>query len=414
MAANALLKKRMADLGLTQEELAARMNDVILKVTGRPGDVSDRTVRNLLSGSTVRPIARTCAALEAVFSCHVEDLGFKPPRSAAPQEDPVRRRTFMASAAGTATAGLAPALVGPKRVGSSDVARLETKFAAIIAEDHRYGGLVSTETRASAMAGEALSLLQRGSTSQRVRNKLYASAAGFTSSAMWAAIDGRRFNEAQRYLDRASTLAAMSGDATIMFRIWSHAGTLYRHLGRPIDALAANDVARGLPVARRDPMFASLGHSRHAAILGLTRDSVAVERSIARAQTSYSRADPDAQRPAWITAFYDQAEIESLALTAYLALGDFERAEAHAHRGIARLRPHMRRSRAIATARLAHAQLGQGDVDAAVATAVGTHSTHPRVTRMLEEFGNKLSIQAPRSDAAKSWNDHASTRRDAS
>lgn len=259
MAANALLKKRMADLGLTQEELAARMNDVILKVTGRPGDVSDRTVRNLLSGSTVRPIARTCAALEAVFSCHVEDLGFKPPRSAAPQEDPVRRRTFMASAAGTATAGLAPALVGPKRVGSSDVARLETKFAAIIAEDHRYGGLVSTETRASAMAGEALSLLQRGSTSQRVRNKLYASAAGFTSSAMWAAIDGRRFNEAQRYLDRASTLAAMSGDATIMFRIWSHAGTLYRHLGRPIDALAANDVARGLPVARRDPMFASSG-----------------------------------------------------------------------------------------------------------------------------------------------------------
>ncbi|WP_435134887.1 helix-turn-helix transcriptional regulator [Actinacidiphila sp. bgisy144] len=414
MAANATLKKRMADLGLTQEELANRMNDAILKITGRPGEVSDRTIRNLLSGSTVRPIARTCAALEAVFGCPVEDLGFEPPRSAARQEDPVRRRTFIASAAGTATAGLAPSLGAPKRVGAGDVARLEAKFASIIAEDHKYGGLVSTETRACALAGEALSLLQRGSAGQRVRNNLYASAAGFMSSAMWAAIDGRRFNEAQRYLDRASTLAAMSGDTTITFRIWSHAGTLYRHLGRPVDALAANDVARGLPIARRDPMFTSLGHARHAAILGLTKDAVAVERAIGCAQSAYSRADPEAQRPTWITAFYDQAEIESLALTACLALGDFEQAEAHAHRGIARLRPHMRRSRAIATARLAHAQLGQGDIDAAVATAVSTPSTHPRVARMLQEFGNKLSVQAPHSRAAKDWNDRTSTRRDTS
>lgn len=413
MGVNLVLKARMDELGVTQEEFAARMNDALAQITGRPGDVTDRTVRNLLSGSTRRPIGRTCAALEMVLGCSVEDLGFESPRSAAPREvDPLQRRTFMTSATGTAAAALASGLGSTKRIGRSDVARLEDKFAAIIDQDHKYGGLISIETRASALAGEALSLLQRGSTSQRVRSSLYAAAASFTSSALWAAIDGRRFNEAQRYLDRASTLAAMSGDAAIQFRIWSHAGSLYRHLGRPIDALAANDVARGLPITRRDPLFASLGHARHAAILGLTHDAVAVERAIGTARAAYGRADLGERRPTWMTAFFGQAEIESLALTAHLALGNYAQAEAHAHRGISLLRPHMVRSRAIATARLAHAQLGQGDLEPAVATAAGARIAHPRVARMLDDFGTKLRTVAPNSRAARSWDEQTADRKD--
>ncbi|MFI8850971.1 helix-turn-helix domain-containing protein [Streptomyces sp. NPDC053499] len=413
MGANAILRQRIEQLGLTQEELAGRMNDALFEMTGRPGDVSDRTVRNLLSGNTKRPIGRTCAALEKVLGCSVEDLGFSPPRSAVRREDPVQRRTFMTSATGAAAAAV-PGLAAPRRVGQSDVARLEARFAAIIDQDHKYGGRRSIETRASALAGEALSLLQRGTVGQRVRSNLYACAASFTSSALWAAIDGRRFNEAQRYHDRASSLAAMSGDPTIQFRIWSHAGSLYRHLGRPIDALAANDVARKLPITRRDPLFASLGHARHAAILGLTNDATAVERAIEHAQLAYSRSDPDEKRPTWMNAFYGQAEIESLALTAHLALGDYERAEAHAHRSISLLRPRMVRSRAIATARLAHAQLGQRELDPACATARQVQIEHPRVVRMLQDFGNKLHAMAPQSEAARAWNEYTNSGRDAS
>ncbi|MEU1803887.1 helix-turn-helix transcriptional regulator [Streptomyces sp. NPDC019937] len=415
MGVNVILKRRMAELGLTQHEFAARMNDAIEEITGKPGDVSDRTVRNLVNGRTKRPIGRTCAALEKVFGRSVEDLGFTSPRTASPQEDPVRRRTFMTSAAGTATAAVVPGLAAPQRVGQSDVKRLEIKFAAIIAQDHRYGGRVGIETQAAALAEEALSLLQRGTTSQRVRNSIYACAASFTSSALWAAIDGRRFDEAQRYMGRASILAAMSGDLTIQFRIWSHAGSLYRHLGRPIDALAANDVARGLPLTRRDPLFASLGHARHAAIYGLTRDAVAVERAIGQAQAAFGRADPGIDRPAWMTAFFGQAEIESLALTAHLGLGNFAQAEAHAHRSIGLLRPHLLRSRAIATARLAQAQLGQGDLEPAVSTAMTVPTgSHPRVTRMLDAFGDKLRSTAPQSEAARTWDAYTDCRRDAS
>jgi tetratricopeptide (TPR) repeat protein len=227
---------------------------------------------------------------------------------------------------------------------------------------------------------------------------------------MWAAIDGRRFDTAQRHFDRAASLAAFSGDSTIQFRIWSHAGSLYRHMARPVDALAANDVARRLPVARRDPLFASLGHARHAAIHGLTGDAGAVRQAVGHAQNALLQADPDEQRPVWITAFYDQAELENLAVAAHLALGDYEGAEARAHRSLALLRPEMRRTRAITTARLAHAQLGQGDLEPAVTTAMSIPADptgqHPRVTGMLHDFGSALSLTARSSPHARTWDQY--------
>ncbi|WP_329139392.1 hypothetical protein [Streptomyces sp. NBC_01476] len=228
---------------------------------------------------------------------------------------------------------------------------------------------------------------------------------------MWAAIDGRRFDSAQRHFDRASSLAVMSGNQAIQFRIWSHAGSLYRHLGRPTDALAANDVARGLPIARRDPMFASLGHARHAAIHGLTGNVRAVRQTITAAQDALLRADPGMDRPVWFTAFYDQAELENLALAAHLALGSYADAEAHAHRSLALLRPEMHRTRAITTARLARAQLGQGDLEPAVTTAMSIPSestaNHPRITGMLDDFGTTMQVMAPRSPLVQTWNQFA-------
>ncbi|MEV8330357.1 helix-turn-helix transcriptional regulator [Streptomyces niveus] len=416
MEDNQSLKRRMAEAGFTQEELAEAVN-ADLRAAGYEGSVSDRTVRNWLTGKTRWPHRRQRAALEAVFNCPAVELGFVPRRGEpsssgmASPEDAVLRRHFISVSTGTALASVAQ-----QRVGASDVQRLLSKFAVLIASDHRYGGKLTIETQASALAGEALSLQARGTASQRVRGALYGCAASFTSSAMWAAIDGRRFDAAQRHFDRASSLAAMSGDPTIQFRIWSHAGSLYRHLARPADALAANDVARNLPIARRDPMFASLGHARHAAIHGLTGDPRAVRQALGHAQDALQQADPHEQRPMWLNAFYDQAELENLALAAYLSLGNYEDAEAHAHRSLALVRPEMRRTRAITTTRLAHAQLGQGDLEPAVATAISVPTDpigqHPRVLGMLSDFGNALRIAAPTSPFTRTWTEyvHASQR----
>jgi tetratricopeptide (TPR) repeat protein len=324
---------------------------------------------------------------------------------AARPEHSVKRRNFLALATGTAVS-VSPSLVAPRRIGATEIHLLNAQFADIVANDHEHGGRLSIEARAIEMANRALALQNAGTASQRVRNGLYGCAAAFTSSAMWAAIDGRRFDAALKHHERAASLAAMSGDVSIQFRIWSHVGSLYRHMRRPDDAIAANDVARALSIARHDPLFASLAHARQAAILGLTGDRLAVQRAIGRAQDALDSAEQGGHRPLWITAFYDQAELDSLAVAAHLSLGDHARAEAHAHRSLTMLRPTMHRTRAITTARLAHAQLGQGDFDPALATVMTIGSgeaTHPRVAGLLTSFGSKLNAKVPHSDLARTW-----------
>ncbi|MQS11828.1 helix-turn-helix transcriptional regulator [Streptomyces kaniharaensis] len=415
MVANILLRRRMAERRMTKAELACEVNNEIEMLTGKAGTVSERTIHNWLTGATRWPPAKIRHALKAVFGCSLEELGFVPTsRTRTTPEEDVRRRDFMTAVGGSvlAAAATTAASTTSRRIGTADIERLQFRFAEVIASDHRLGGRLSIESQAAALADAALALQEHGIATQRIRSALYACAASFTSSAMWAAIDGRRFDAALRHHQKAAYLAAMSGDFSIQFRIWSHAGSLYRHLGRPGDALAANDVARNLPITRRDPLFASLGHARHAAIHGLTGDVNAVRRSLGRVQEALDRADPSAPRPLWIAAFYDQAELDSLALAAHLSAGNWEDAEAHAHRSLAGLRDTMQRSRAITTVRLAQAQLGQGDFEHAVSTAMAVPtevSNHPRITGMLTVFGAKLDDLAVGSSPARDWAEYAHT-----
>ncbi|CAM5228310.1 hypothetical protein SMICM304S_01716 [Streptomyces microflavus] len=281
----------------------------------------------------------------------------------------MKRRTLVGGIAAAAAAAAAPGTASPRRIGMSDVNRLNKRFAEIIASDHRHGGQPGIEERAAALADEALNLQNAGSATQRVRSSLYASGAAFRSSAMWAAIDGRRYDVAKAHMREAQSLAEMSGDQAIKFRIWSHAGTMYRHMGRPADACAANDVARNLHLTRRDPLFACLGHARQAATLGLTGDSSAERHALGCAQDALERADPDLARPVWMAAVHDGAELETLALSAHLRLGNFEQAESHAHRRPDPAPPSVQRDRAITPPGSAARPAGQGEPAARVGGA---------------------------------------------
>ncbi|WP_180685960.1 XRE family transcriptional regulator [Streptomyces gossypiisoli] len=422
---NRVLEAWMAEHGYSSNSLADAVNSALERLTGRPGGLDGSSVRAWKAGRVTWPKSATRTALEDVSGLPAVALGFVPrgrtPSTPAPpqQEDPdMKRRTLVGGiAAAAAAAAAAPGTAAPRRIGMTDVDRLNTRFAKIIASDHRHGGQLGIEQWAATLADEALNLQNAGSATQRVRSSLYASAAAFRSSAMWAAIDGRRYGDAKAHMREAQALAEMSGDQAIKFRIWSHAGAMYRHMGRPADALAANDVARNLHITRRDPLFASLGLARQAAIHGTAQDRAGTRRAIDQAQDAMLRADPDEYRPVWMLAFYDQAELDSLALSAYLALGDYPTAEFHAHRCLSALRPHMVRSRAITTTRLAHAQLAQGAADAATSTAmkvpVDAATQHARVSRMLQEFGAALRATAPGSSTVQTWTEHTAAWRTA-
>ncbi|MCY0932155.1 XRE family transcriptional regulator [Streptomyces sp. H27-H1] len=412
---NRALAAWMLEKGYSSRELADLVNRTVGELTGKLGGLDDSSIRAWRSGRVRCPKGAQLAALELIGGRTAGALGFvrrTRPRKCT-QEPSMERRNFMTTAVAVVAGSVATApaaAASPRRVGMADVALIHQRFADIIASDHRHGGQRSIEQQAAELADEALTLQASGSASQRVRASLYGSAASFRSSAMWAAIDGRRFDGAVVHMREAQALAEMSGDQAIKFRIWSHAGTMYRHMGRPAEAAAANDVARNLSLTRRDPMFASLGLARGAAIHAAAGDRRAVRRSFGQAQEAMCRADRSEVRPVWLNAFYDEAEIDSLALSAYLSLGDWAMAEAHGHRCLAGLRPHMVRSRAITTTRLARAQLEQGEVESALTTAVQVPADaatgHPRVALMLDQFGQRLRQVAPRSRQAAVWQAH--------
>lgn len=414
----------MTEHGYSSNSLADAVNRAVEQLTGHVGGLDGSSVRAWKAGRVTWPKSATRKALEVVTGLPAVALGFVPrgrpsptPASSQQEEPDMKRRTLVGGIAAAAAAAATPGTASPRRIGMSDVNRLNKRFAEIIASDHRHGGQPGIEERAAVLADEALNLQNAGSATQRVRSSLYASGAAFRSSAMWAAIDGRRYDVAKVHMREAQALAEMSGDQAIKFRIWSHAGTMYRHMGRPADACAANDVARNLHLTRRDPLFASLGLARQGAIHGTAQNRTDTRRAFEQAQDAMLRADPADHRPVWLLAFYDQAELDSLALSAYLALGDHPTAEYHAHRCLASLRPHMVRSRAITTTRLAHALLAQGAAEAATATAMkvpaDAATRHARVSRMLQEFGAALRATAPRSATVQTWTEHTTTWRTA-
>ncbi|CAM5516012.1 Tetratricopeptide repeat protein OS=Streptomyces tendae OX=1932 GN=F3L20_27365 PE=4 SV=1 [Streptomyces tendae] len=415
-ARNTVLEAWMDEHGYSSNSLADAVNEAIESLTGRPGGLDGSSVRDWKAGRVRWPKSVTRTALEHITGLPASALGFVPrgkttKAPAPPQEDPMKRRLFVSGVTASALAAAAPATNTERRIGMSDVHRLQQRFTEVIARDHRHGGQLTIEQHAATLADSALALQESGNATQRVRNYLYGCAAAFRSSAMWAAIDGRRFDIAISHMREAQALAEMSGDQTIKFRIWSHAGTMYRHIGRPAQALAANNVARGLHITRRDPLFASLGLARQMAIHGASGDRASTRRAYDDAQDAMNRADPQDSRPVWLNAFYDQAELDALALSANISLGDWERAEYHAYRCLAGLRPHMIRSKAITMTRLARAQLEQGAVEDAANTAMSvSHEVaiqHPRVALMLNDFGGRLNIIAPQSTAADTWHEHA-------
>ncbi|MEU1130134.1 helix-turn-helix transcriptional regulator [Streptomyces sp. NPDC005900] len=412
MGANTILRARMGELGLTQEELARRMNAALAEITGRPGDVSARTIRNLLNGTSRRPIGRTRAALERVFDSPAEDLGFSAPRTThLPQEDPVRRRTFITSATG-ATAAAAPLMAQRRAVGMSDVARAAAGMNALVEADDLQGGRVESE-KAALRGRDAVLELQQRNAGERVRRSLYALAAEYTTIAAWSCIDLRDLDQAQRHLNESATYAGLSQDGPTEMRVWINLSMLaYQRRNWP-EALVAAQAAQASSAARRDPFFGSLGRVRAALAYSALGDGRIATRCLGSAQDAFTKA-PERERPRW-TAFYGQAELDHLAAVVHYNNGCHAPAEAMAHRALARIPTAFRRNRALATAQLALAQLHQGEPEQAAATArdvfsiMGGDRLPGRMRTLVGDFHRGLFVLAPSTSYARNWAERMQT-----
>jgi hypothetical protein len=422
---NQALQAWMSQHGVTAAKLAVLVNDAMGQFAGKTGSITERTVRRWLSGEFAWPRGRSRLALETVTGLPAARLGFvlqghKPaPSARASQEAPVDRRAFVTATAGTALAVSTPNAVAAPRaaarptVGHSDVQRLRNRLAELWAQDDKHGGGPELEELANREVQRTLGLQQNGAATGRVRSRLYALAASFTATAMWGAVDSGRLTDAQRYLEQAVTLAGLSGDGQVQHQTWRYAAMLADQRGRHADAIAAAEAAMLTVAHRRDPLYASLSHARLALAAASAGDRKRSLLALDRAANAFDRADPDAPRPASMD-FYTLGEVHGLTGITHHRLGRPDEAEYHAHRCLASLRPDQHRNRAYYTAVAAIAQLSQGDVEQATATAsavVSPPGTTPtgRVPRLLGTFTSALNMKAPGAPVTREWNERART-----
>ncbi|MGW4079408.1 hypothetical protein ACWELB_39050 [Streptomyces asiaticus] len=112
--------------------------------------------------------------------------------------------------------------------------------------------------------------------------------------------------------------------------------------------MAAAQRAQASAITRRDPLFTSLAMARLAVNHAELGDGRNTMRYLDLAQRALERADPHRHRhrPTWID-FYDQAELDHLAMLAHVHLQHWPDAEKHAHRSLAYLRPDLKRNSAV-------------------------------------------------------------------
>jgi tetratricopeptide (TPR) repeat protein len=402
-------------------ELADAVNDAIGDFTSRRGTTTERTVFRWLSGENRWPQERQRRGLEAVTGLAVTALGFVPrgkpkPLPALPEDPDVRRRQFFGTAVGTAAAAAIslapPASARPSRIGTSDVIRLRDDVERLGALDAERGGH-GLEQAALDGAAEALRL-QKQSTTQRVRQRLFALASDFTATASWSLIDAGQLDGAGRHLDRALTLAGLAQDSDMAMQVWNLRAMLARQRRDYPEAVASSQAAQATAIVRRSALHSSLAHARTAVGLAHCGETRAALGCIGRAEDALSKTDLARPRATWI-AFYGPAELYSLTAIVRDVVGHPAEAEAASHRALAVLPGSYRRNRALTTARLALAQLHQGDVEQACATS-GTVFTimagaplPGRMRQLLGDFQRDLIARAPSAHIAHEWTDRYRT-----
>ncbi|MEV5507839.1 hypothetical protein [Streptomyces orinoci] len=318
------------------------------------------------------------------------------------------RREFLSATAGTAAAAVTPVpSTRPNRVGVSDVIELRKGLDGLMALDACRGGHEALESAALSGARHAVSLQQKAAT-QRVRQRLFSVAADYTATAAWSAIDARQSDRAERHLERALQLAGMARDMVAQLRVWNSYAMLTHQRQEHTKAVDAAYAAQAIGITRRDPLYASLAHARTALGHATLGNRQAALRSIGYAEEALSKAGREVPRPSWV-AFYGLSELTAITAIVRDRLGDSAEAEAASHRALASIPRKFHRNRALATARLALAQLHQGEVDQACGTASGVFDLmagYPipgRLRSLIGDFYRDLITLSPDTALAGEW-----------
>ncbi|MFJ4503672.1 XRE family transcriptional regulator [Streptomyces sp. NPDC088864] len=225
--------------------------------------------------------------------------------------------------------------------------------------------------------------------------------------AAFAAIDARAPWRARSHLDQALPLAGLAREGEAMYRVWDHLMLTSSQRENHAEAAAAAEVMKRSSLARRDPLYASLGHMRHANALARLHQPTESLRAMSFAEKAFERTAAE-QPSTWIS-FYSRAEFDALSSYVWTALGEHERAESCLPRTLAAISDDMVRNKALYTAHLSLAQAKQGEMELAAATGRRAYkmllpaSGSLRTTKTLAATRRIIESTSTRAPEAVSW-----------
>ncbi|WP_412538587.1 hypothetical protein R8Z50_22365 [Longispora sp. K20-0274] len=361
---------------MTEVELADAVNDTTEYLTGKPGRMTDRQVRRLLTGEVRWPWPATRAALEAVLGQSCVELGFLPSARAnrAPGgilrlegprgEDIMERRELLGVAGGIAVSLMIPALPKRGRLGLSDVERLRKPLEDLLAIDERIGGVRLAEA-AARQAQRIADAINRYDLADRVERACYSLRGEYLATAGWLAVDADDLDTAGDYLSEALEAASISGDPLLQAQVYNYMAMRSRQLRKYPDAHAIAKAGLKGAASRANPRVNALFHLRVAHGHGLRGEQGLARRSLQRAEDAFGRINPLTPVPAWL-AFVDRQQVLALTAMTFNSLGDYTAARGHAQSNFDQIPTTRIRGRAHGALHLVKAHLGADDVPAAL------------------------------------------------
>lgn len=211
--------------------------------------------------------------------------------------------------------------------------------------------------------GLVVDTLTRSSYPSALGRRLHGLAAELARIAGWASFDAGLHAAAQRYWLAALHGAHAAGDRPVGANVLKSMSLQCGELGRPAEALALAQAARGSagPGTPRMAAMLALREARAHAVLG---DAASCDRLLGWAEARFGRAGTGDDDPAWL-GYFDEGEFDAQVGICHLVLHRPGPADEALGRAVSTLPAAKVRDRVTYLARRAAARLDLGDVDAA-------------------------------------------------
>ncbi|GII78102.1 hypothetical protein Sru01_30840 [Sphaerisporangium rufum] len=289
------------------------------RMIGEPVKLTARQYRRWCMPHPPRPRQRAWRVLHAMFGVNPADLGFPP----APygeinpctflitdeiEESDVKRRTFVATAMGTAAGATLGAFTPAEAVGTPHVQELRAGLRALRTLGDAHGG---TEVRSLAVRHliRIRRVIEAGSYSESIGRQLRLLAGEAANRCAYLHFDACDQDQARHYWHEALAIGTTLDDDTLKAQALAMLGLQANYQKRPRQALDVLGAARRHAESIGSPVLLSIIASREADAFSLMGDHPAANARLAQAMRLMEHPQRGRRAPEW-TAFYDRAEIE--------------------------------------------------------------------------------------------------------